>query len=61
MRAKYQILGLPKDVKHIGIVCTGYHAERPGKLERIDIDALVHYEKYGSNSDDAQHSSSSSI
>jgi hypothetical protein len=24
----------------------GYPAEKPEKLERIDIDALVHYEKY---------------
>jgi nitroreductase len=55
-----EILGLPKDVKPIGIVCIGYPAERPEKLERIDIDALVHYEKYGSNKGAAQHSSSSS-
>src|ERR687891_263967 len=46
-----EILGLPKDVKPIGIVCIGHPAERPGKFERIDIDALVHYEKYGSNKD----------
>jgi nitroreductase len=42
-----EILELPKDVKPIGIICIGYPAEKPEKLERIDIDALVHYEKYG--------------
>jgi nitroreductase len=55
-----EILGLPKDVKPIGIVCIGYPAERPGRLERIDIDTLVHYEKYGTNKCDAQNSGSSS-
>jgi nitroreductase len=44
-----EILGLPQDVKPIGIICVGYPAERPGKFERINIEALVHYEKYGSN------------
>src|ERR687887_2249356 len=42
-----EILGLPKNVKPIGIICIGYPDEKPEKLERIDIDALVHYEKYG--------------
>jgi nitroreductase len=42
-----QILELPKDVKPIGIICLGYPAEKPEKLERIDVKALVHYEKYG--------------
>ncbi len=49
-----EILGLPKDVKPIGIICVGYPAERPGKFERINIKALVHYEKYGSNNGFAQ-------
>ena len=44
-----EILELPKDVRPIGIICIGYPAEEPEKLERIDIDALVHYEKYSSN------------
>lgn len=44
-----EILELPKDVKPIGIICIGYPAENPGKFERINIDALVHYEKYKSN------------
>ena len=42
-----EILKLPKDVRPIGIICIGYPAERPEKLERIDVKALVHYEKYG--------------
>ena len=47
------ILELPKDVRPIGIVCIGYLSaqQKPEKLERIDVKALVHYEKYnGSNS-----------
>jgi nitroreductase len=44
-----EILGLPKNVKPIGIICIGYPDEKPEKLERIDINALVHYEKYGSS------------
>jgi nitroreductase len=42
-----EILELPKDVRPIGIICIGYPAEKPEKLERIDVKALVHYEKYG--------------
>src|SRR5919197_311866 len=43
-----EILELPKGVRPIGIVCIGYPtAERPERLERIDVKALVHYEKYG--------------
>lgn len=45
-----EILGLPKNVKPIGIICIGYPDEKPEKLERIDINALVHYEKYGDDS-----------
>jgi nitroreductase len=40
-------LELPKDVIPIGIICIGYPAEKSEKLERIDLKALVHYEKYG--------------
>src|SRR5919108_2372181 len=46
-----EILELPKDVRPIGIICIGYPAEKPEKLERIDLKALVHYEKYGHRSD----------
>jgi len=42
-----EILELPKDVRPIGIICIGYPAEKPEKLGRTDIKALVHYEKYG--------------
>jgi nitroreductase len=42
-----EILELPKDVRPIGIICIGYPAEKPEKLERIDVKAQVHYEKYG--------------
>jgi nitroreductase len=42
-----EILELPKDVRPIGIICIGYPAEKPEKLKRIDVKALVHYEKYG--------------
>ena len=42
-----EILELPKDVRPIGIICMGYPAEKPERLKRIDVKALVHYEKYG--------------
>src|ERR671912_911496 len=42
-----KILGLPEYVKPIGIITLGYSSESPERLERIDIDRLVHYEKYG--------------
>lgn len=42
-----KILGLPDYVKPIGIITLGYSSESPERLERIDIDRLVHYEKYG--------------
>jgi nitroreductase len=45
-----EILELPKDVRPIGIICIGYPAEKPEKLKRIDVKALVHYEKYGRKS-----------
>ena len=45
-----EILELPKDVKPIGIICVGYPAEKPEKLKRIDVEALVHYEKYSRKS-----------
>jgi nitroreductase len=42
-----EILALPKHVKPIGIIPIGYPAERPAKYERIDIDELVHLNRYG--------------
>jgi nitroreductase len=41
------ILQLPKDVRPVGIICIGCPEERPKQLNRIDLKALVHYEKYG--------------
>jgi nitroreductase len=46
-----EILELPKDVRPIGIICIGCPSAqlKPEKLERIDVKAVVHYEKYGSS------------
>jgi nitroreductase len=41
-----KILGLPSQVKPIGIIALGYPAEEPEKLERIELYSLVHYERY---------------
>ena len=41
-----KILGLPVHVKPIGIIALGYPAERPERFERIELNNLVHYEKY---------------
>jgi nitroreductase len=41
-----KILGLPVHVKPIGIIALGYPAEKPERLERIELNNLVHYEKY---------------
>jgi nitroreductase len=45
-----KILELPEHVKPIGIITLGYAAERPAKLERIDISKLVYHDKYGNTS-----------
>jgi nitroreductase len=42
-----EILGLSKNAKPIGIICIEYADEKPEKLGRINLNALVHYEKYG--------------
>jgi nitroreductase len=41
-----KILGLPVHVRPIGIIALGYPAESPGRLERIELSSLVHYERY---------------
>ena len=41
-----KILGLPAHVKPIGIIALGYPAEKPERFERIELNNLVHYEKY---------------
>jgi nitroreductase len=40
------ILELPEFVKPIGIICTGYPAEEPERIERISLSKLVYYDKY---------------
>jgi nitroreductase len=41
-----KILGLPVQVKPIGIIALGYPAEKPERFERIELSNLVHYERY---------------
>jgi nitroreductase len=41
-----RILGLPVHVKPIGILALGYPAEKPERLERLELNNLVHYERY---------------
>jgi nitroreductase len=44
-----EILYLPQHVRPIGIICIGYPAEEPERPERIDLNVLVHYDKYGNS------------
>jgi nitroreductase len=41
-----KILGLPVHVKPIGIIALGYPAEKPERFDRIELNNLIHYEKY---------------
>ena len=41
-----EILGLPEDVRPIGIIALGYPDEKPARMERIKRDRLVHYERW---------------
>ena len=41
-----KILRLPVQVRPIGIIALGYPAERPENFERIELNNLVHYERY---------------
>jgi nitroreductase len=41
-----EILDLPEHVRPIGIIALGYPLENPAKLERIQRDRLVHYERW---------------
>src|SRR5918996_3120741 len=41
-----RILGLPVHVKPIGIIALGYPAEKPERFDRIELNSLIHYEKY---------------
>jgi len=38
--------GLPVHVRPIGIIALGYPAEKPKRFERIELNKLVHYERY---------------
>lgn len=40
-----EILGLPEHVRPIGIIALGYSDEKPARLERIQKDRLIHYER----------------
>ena len=42
-----EIFGMPKNVKPIWIICIEYSDQKPEKIERININALVHSEKIG--------------
>jgi nitroreductase len=41
-----KILRLPVQLRLIGIIALGYPAERPERFERIELNNLVHYERY---------------
>ena len=41
-----KILGLPVHVRPMGIIALGYPAEKPENFERIELNKLVHYERY---------------
>jgi nitroreductase len=41
-----KILRLPVQVKPVGIIALGYPAETPERFERIELNNLVHYERY---------------
>jgi nitroreductase len=41
-----KILGLPGHVRPVGIIALGYPAEKPERFERLDLNNLVHYERY---------------
>ncbi len=41
-----EILGLPEHVRPIGIIALGYPGEKPARLDRIQRDKLVHYERW---------------
>lgn len=41
-----KILELPEHVRPIGIIAIGYSDEKPARLERIQRDRLIHYERW---------------
>jgi len=42
-----EILELPDHVKPVGIICIGYPAEEPERIERIPLQRLIYYNRYG--------------
>jgi nitroreductase len=42
------VLGLPEDVRPIGIIPIGYCAEEPSKFPRRSRAHIVHRDRYGS-------------
>lgn len=41
-----RILGLPKGVRPIGIICLGYPAERPPRLARRPLEEKIHFDRW---------------
>lgn len=41
-----QVLGLPKEVRPIGIIPIGYAAEKPQKYRKIPLEQRIHFDKY---------------
>jgi nitroreductase len=48
-REVQEVLGLPPDVRPIGLVPVGYCAEGPRKLARRSKARIVHHDRYGSD------------
>jgi nitroreductase len=44
-----RVLGLPREVRPIGIIPIGYPAEKPKRLARIPLERRVHVDGYGSS------------
>jgi nitroreductase len=44
------VLGLPREVRPVGIIGIGYPAERPQKFARRPLGERVHYERWGRHS-----------
>ncbi|MCK5559667.1 MAG: nitroreductase family protein [Thermoplasmata archaeon] len=41
-----EVLELPKHIRPLAIIPIGYPAEEPGPTSRIDLEKLIHYEKW---------------
>jgi nitroreductase len=49
-----KILRIPIQVRPIGIIALGYTAEKPERFERIELNDLIHYERYDRTKQAAQ-------